>query len=104
MPPEVFEINPLKSWAAVAIAIASFSFSLYLISIAPPVLLPFAWAFSGTAFTGVSPQCSAQHVMHVGLGGPASSPVCYMAARGPPRRAEAAVHRPYLTAAHLQLC
>jgi len=58
MPPEVFEINPWKSWSGVAIAVASFSFSLYLISICPAPLLPLAWAFSGTAFTGVRGRCS----------------------------------------------
>ena len=54
MPDSVFELNPFKAWGAVAVAIASFSLSLYLISVCPWPLLPFAWAFSGTALTGVS--------------------------------------------------
>lgn len=65
MPPEVFELNPWKSWSAVAIAISSFAFSLWLISVCPAPLLPFAWAFSGTAMTGVSavlgPSAILQH-------------------------------------------
>ncbi len=43
-----------KAWSAVFIAVASFAASLYLISICPAPLLPFAWALSGTALTGVS--------------------------------------------------
>ncbi len=50
---QVFELNMWKAWGAVAIAVASFSLSLYIISICPAPLLPFAWAFSGTALTGV---------------------------------------------------
>ncbi|KAF5828427.1 chloroplast w6 desaturase [Dunaliella salina] len=52
MPPEVFEIDHSKSWRAVLISVCSFAASLYLISISPWYLLPFAWALSGTAFTG----------------------------------------------------
>jgi hypothetical protein len=51
---QVFELNMWKAWGAVATAVASFAASLYLISICPAPLLPFAWALSGTAFTGVS--------------------------------------------------
>lgn len=51
--PQVFELNMWKAWGAVAIAVASFSLSLYIISICPAPLLPFAWAFAGTAMTGV---------------------------------------------------
>ena len=54
MPSEVFEFNMFKAWGAVFIAIASLSLSMYLISISPWYLLPFAWAFAGTAATGVS--------------------------------------------------
>lgn len=43
-----------RAWGAVATAIASFAASLYLISVCPWPLLPFAWALSGTALTGVS--------------------------------------------------
>lgn len=54
MPPEVFEINPWRAWSAVGITLVSAAVSLYLISISPWYLLPFAWALAGTAFTGVS--------------------------------------------------
>ena len=51
---QVFEVKPLKAWSAVAITLVSVAVSLYLISISPWYLLPLAWAFAGTAFTGVS--------------------------------------------------
>ena len=53
---QVFEINPLRAWGAVATTVVSVALSIYLISISPPYLLPLAWAFAGTAWTGVSPQ------------------------------------------------
>jgi omega-6 fatty acid desaturase (delta-12 desaturase) len=52
MPPEVFEINEWRAWSAVLISVVSMSAALYLISISPWYLLPLAWAFAGTAFTG----------------------------------------------------
>lgn len=52
MPSEVFDINPWKSWSAVAITLASVAASLYLIAISPWYLLPLAWGFAGTAWTG----------------------------------------------------
>lgn len=52
LPPEVFEFDNVKAFGAVGIAFASMAASLYLISIAPWYLLPFAWALAGTAFTG----------------------------------------------------
>eukprot|EP00891_Asterochloris_glomerata_P002645 jgi/Astpho2/2645/Aster-06996 len=52
MPQEVFEVKPLKAWSAVCITLASVAVSLYLISISPWYMLPLAWAFAGTAFTG----------------------------------------------------
>lgn len=51
--PQVFELNPLKAWGAVVTSLVSMSASLYLISISPWYLLPFAWFIAGTAFTGV---------------------------------------------------
>lgn len=51
---QVFEINPLKAWSAIAITLSSVAASLYLISVSPWYLLPFAWFIAGTAFTGVS--------------------------------------------------
>lgn len=53
---QVFEVKPLKAWSAVGITLASVAVSLYLISISPWYMLPLAWAFAGTAFTGVSCQ------------------------------------------------
>lgn len=53
LPQEVFEIKPLRAWSAVAITLASVSLSMYLISISPWYMLPFAWAFAGTAATGL---------------------------------------------------
>ena len=53
---QVFAINPLRAWGAVATTVISVALSIYLISISPPYLLPLAWAFAGTAWTGVSPQ------------------------------------------------
>lgn len=52
MPQEVFELNHTKAWTAVFVSIASMAASLYLISISPWYMLPFAWALAGTAFTG----------------------------------------------------
>jgi omega-6 fatty acid desaturase (delta-12 desaturase) len=51
---QVFDINPLKAWGAVAVTLSSVAASLYLISVSPWYLLPFAWFIAGTAFTGVS--------------------------------------------------
>eukprot|EP00879_Flechtneria_rotunda_P000185 GHRR01000256.1.p1 GENE.GHRR01000256.1~~GHRR01000256.1.p1 ORF type:complete len:427 (+),score=109.84 GHRR01000256.1:129-1409(+) len=52
MPPEVFQLNMVKAWGAVFTTLASVSASLYLISVSPWYLLPFAWFIAGTAFTG----------------------------------------------------
>ena len=51
---QVFEIKPLRAWGAVATTVVSVALSIYLISISPTYLLPLAWAFAGTAWTGVS--------------------------------------------------
>lgn len=64
MPPlpfhlQVFELNMWRAWGAVVTSILSFGLAEYLISISPWYLLPLAWAFAGTAFTGVSALCSA---------------------------------------------
>jgi hypothetical protein len=50
---QVFEINPWRAWGAVATTVVSVALSIYLISISPWYLLPLAWAFAGTAWTGV---------------------------------------------------
>ena len=47
-------MNDRKAWAAVALTVASVTASIYLISVSPWYLLPAAWAFAGTAWTGVS--------------------------------------------------
>lgn len=52
LPKEVFEKDHGKAWAACALTIVAMSTCLYLISIAPWYMLPFAWALAGTAFTG----------------------------------------------------
>ncbi len=49
----MFELNMWRAWGAVATTVASVSLSVYLISISPWYLLPLAWAFAGTAWTGV---------------------------------------------------
>ncbi len=56
---QVFELNPWRAWGAVITSILSFALAEYLISVSPWYLLPFAWAFAGTAFTGVS-SCAVQ--------------------------------------------
>ena len=55
---QVFQINPVRAWGAVATTVVSVALSIYLISIAPTYLLPLAWAFAGTAWTGVSQSTS----------------------------------------------
>lgn len=52
LPSEVFELDHKRAWLAVLTSVVSFSASLYLISVSPWYLLPFAWFLSGTAFTG----------------------------------------------------
>ncbi|PNH08199.1 Omega-6 fatty acid desaturase, chloroplastic [Tetrabaena socialis] len=52
MPPSVFELDHGKAWRSVLTSIVAMAGTLYLISISPWYLLPFAWALSGTAFTG----------------------------------------------------
>jgi len=54
LPSEVFELNPLRAWGAVLTTLVSVAASVYMISVSPWYLLPFAWMFAGTAFTGVS--------------------------------------------------
>ena len=50
---QVFELNMWRAWGAVATTAASVALSVYLIAISPWYLLPLAWAFAGTAWTGV---------------------------------------------------
>lgn len=65
---QVFQINPLKAWSAIAITLSSVAASLYLISVSPWYLLPFAWFIAGTAFTGVSVRVDKQSVCVCVLG------------------------------------
>jgi omega-6 fatty acid desaturase (delta-12 desaturase) len=50
---QVFQFDMVKAWGAVVTTLVSVSASLYLISVSPWYLLPFAWFIAGTAFTGV---------------------------------------------------
>lgn len=50
---QVFQLNMAKAWGAVVTTLVSVSASMYLISVSPWYLLPFAWFIAGTAFTGV---------------------------------------------------
>ena len=53
MPSSVFDINPWRAWGAVATTVAAVAFSAFLIQNSPWYLLPLAWAFAGTAWTGM---------------------------------------------------
>jgi omega-6 fatty acid desaturase (delta-12 desaturase) len=50
----VFQINDLKAWITVLISAVSYSLGLFMIAKSPWYLLPLAWAWTGTAVTGVS--------------------------------------------------
>jgi omega-6 fatty acid desaturase (delta-12 desaturase) len=52
MPKEVFELNNWKAWKTVVITLASYAAGILMIAKAPWYLLPFAWAWTGTAATG----------------------------------------------------
>lgn len=51
---KVFEINDVKAWKSVLVSVSSYALGLFMISKAPWYLLPLAWAWTGTAVTGVS--------------------------------------------------
>lgn len=51
---KVFEIDDVKAWKSVLISVTSYALGLLMISKAPWYLLPLAWAWTGTAATGVS--------------------------------------------------
>lgn len=53
LPSEVFQINDRKAWSAVLLTTCSVLVSIALIAYSPWYLLPFAWAFAGTAWTGM---------------------------------------------------
>lgn len=50
---KVFEIDEVKAWKTVLISVTSYALGLFMISKAPWYLLPLAWAWTGTAETGV---------------------------------------------------
>lgn len=50
---QVFEIDDVKAWKSVLISATSYALGLFMISKAPWYLLPLAWAWTGTAVTGV---------------------------------------------------
>ena len=52
---QVFEVDDRKAWSAVLLTTCSVLASIALIAYSPWYLLPFAWVFAGTAWTGVSP-------------------------------------------------
>jgi len=52
MPKEVFQKDMTKAFTHVLITIAAVALSEFLLVISPWYLLPFVWAFAGTAFTG----------------------------------------------------
>lgn len=53
LPKEVFVKDMRKAWQQVFITYSAVALSVYLISIAPWYLLPLAWIFAGTAWTGL---------------------------------------------------
>ena len=52
LPKECFEKNALKAWSHVGISVVSAALGYAAIAYSPWYLLPFAWAFTGTALTG----------------------------------------------------
>mmetsp|Transcript_14719 Transcript_14719/g.24362 ORF Transcript_14719/g.24362 Transcript_14719/m.24362 type:complete len:805 (-) Transcript_14719:692-3106(-) len=53
MPAEVFEKSYVKAFRCVCITVVSVSFAVFMIHVLPWYLLPLAWAFAGTAVTGL---------------------------------------------------
>lgn len=51
---QVFEIDDVKAWKSVLISVTSYALGLFMIAKSPWYLLPLAWAWTGTAVTGVS--------------------------------------------------
>eukprot|EP00475_Leptophrys_vorax_P025466 TRINITY_DN3567_c0_g1_i1.p1 TRINITY_DN3567_c0_g1~~TRINITY_DN3567_c0_g1_i1.p1 ORF type:complete len:476 (+),score=13.66 TRINITY_DN3567_c0_g1_i1:77-1429(+) len=52
IPQEAYEINDFKAWKTVVLSLAAFALGEFAIANAPWYLLPLAWAWTGTAFTG----------------------------------------------------
>nr|QBQ82065.1 omega-6 fatty acid desaturase [Paeonia ludlowii] len=53
LPKEVFDIDDVKAWKTVLVSASSYALGLFMISKAPWYLLPPAWAWTGTAVTGL---------------------------------------------------
>merc|ERR1712130_410028 len=53
LPPEVFAIDERKAWGAVTLTTGAVAASIFMIANSPWYLLPLAWAFAGTAWTGM---------------------------------------------------
>lgn len=51
---KVFEIDDAKAWKSVLTSVTSYALGIFMIAKAPWYLLPLAWAWTGTAITGVS--------------------------------------------------
>lgn len=50
----MFEIDDAKACGSVLISVTSYALGVFMIAKAPWYLLPLAWAWTGTAITGVS--------------------------------------------------
>lgn len=61
---KVFEIDDVKAWKSVLISVTSYALGLFMISKAPWYLLLLAWAWTGTAVTGVSSIVNT-HIFHM---------------------------------------
>lgn len=59
---QVFEINELKSFSAVALTAGAVALSVWLIGNSPWYLLPFVYAYTSAAWTGVSAGFSGCYV------------------------------------------
>ncbi|KAG6504782.1 hypothetical protein ZIOFF_037129 [Zingiber officinale] len=53
LPKKLFEIDDMKPWRSVLISVTSYALGIFMIAKAPWYLLPLAWAWTGTAITGV---------------------------------------------------
>ena len=60
----MFDIDDMKAWGSVLISVTSYVLGIYMIAKAPWYLLPLAWAWTGTAITGVSSYFNGVHKMN----------------------------------------
>ncbi|GJV68601.1 omega-6 fatty acid desaturase, chloroplastic [Tanacetum coccineum] len=61
LPKTVFEIDDVKAWKSVLISATSYALGLFMIAKSPWYLLPLAWAWTGTAVTGMSTFTMVHH-------------------------------------------